>query len=64
MVPLADQPGEIRFCVFTKVNGWRSPCGAHRFRTCWHHDRVIMVLGSDWACQLPRVYGNGGHGRR
>jgi hypothetical protein len=27
-----------------------------------HHDRLIMVLGSDWACQLLRADGNGSHG--
>ena len=22
-----------------------------------HHDRLIVVLGSDWVCQLPRAFG-------
>jgi hypothetical protein len=26
-----------------------------------HHDRLIVYLGSDWVCQLPRVYGTGSH---
>ena len=47
-----------------RANGWRSPCGANCFRTCWHHDSLIVVLGSDLACQLPHAFGNGGHGRR
>ena len=25
---------------------------------------AVVVLGSDWVCQLPRAYGNGGYGRR
>jgi hypothetical protein len=25
---------------------------------------AVVVLGSAWVCQLPRAYGNGGHGRR
>jgi len=29
-----------------------------------HHDRLIVYLGSDWVCQLPRVFGRGGHGPR
>jgi len=29
-----------------------------------HHDRLIVYLGSDWVCQLPRAYGTGGHGPR
>lgn len=29
-----------------------------------HHDRLIVYLGSDWVCQLPRAYGTGSHGPR
>jgi len=29
-----------------------------------HHDRLIVYLGSDWVCQLPRAYGSGSHGPR
>jgi hypothetical protein len=29
-----------------------------------HHDRLIVFLGSDWVCQLPRAYGTGSHGPR
>jgi hypothetical protein len=29
-----------------------------------HHDRLIVYLGSDWVCQLPRTYGSGSHGPR
>jgi hypothetical protein len=29
-----------------------------------HHDRLIVYVGSDWVCQLPRAYGNVGHGPR
>ncbi|WP_231594901.1 hypothetical protein [Synechococcus sp. CBW1107] len=29
-----------------------------------HHDRLIVYLGSDWVCQLPRAYGGGSHGPR
>jgi len=29
-----------------------------------HHDRLVVYLGSDWVCQLPRVYGSGSHGPR
>ena len=28
-----------------------------------HHDRLIVYLGSDWVCQLPRVYGASGEKR-
>jgi hypothetical protein len=29
-----------------------------------HHDRLIVYLGSEWVCQLPRAYGIGSHGPR
>jgi hypothetical protein len=29
-----------------------------------HHDRLIVYLGSDWVCQLPRAYGHASHGPR
>jgi hypothetical protein len=29
-----------------------------------HHDRLIVYLGSDWVCQLPRAYGSVSHGPR
>jgi len=62
MVPLADQPGEIGSCVFTKAK-WveitlRGACDGvpNELRTLrLHLDRLIVVLGSDWACQLPRA---------
>ncbi len=79
MAPLADQPGEIGFCVFTKVKGvkitLRGESFPHLLAACGgvpkelrtvvrlHHDRLIVVLGSDWVCQLLRASGNGGHGR-
>jgi hypothetical protein len=78
MVPLADQPGEIGFYVFTKakrvtitLRGEPFPyllaaCGGvpNALRTVrLRHDRLIVVQGSAWGCQLPRAYGNGGHGR-
>jgi hypothetical protein len=28
------------------------------------HDRLIVYLGSDWVCQLPRAHGSGSHGPR
>jgi hypothetical protein len=77
MAPLADQPGEIGFCDLTKalrveitLRGEPFPhllaaCGGgpKALRTLrLHHDRLIVLLGSAWACQLPRAYGNGGHG--
>jgi predicted RNase H-like HicB family nuclease len=77
MVTLADQPREIGCCDFTKVKrveitlrGEPFPhllaaCGGapNELRTVrLHHDRLIVVLGSDWACQLLRASGNGGHG--
>ncbi len=79
MVPPADQPGEIGFCVFTKakrveitLRGEPLPhllaaCGGalKELRTVrMHHDRLIVDLGSNWACQLLRASGNGGHGRQ
>jgi hypothetical protein len=36
----------------------------HQVTVRLHHDRLIVYLGSDWVCQLPRVYGRGGHGPR
>ena len=36
----------------------------HQVTVRLHHDRLIVVLGRDWVCQLPRVYGNGSHGPR
>jgi hypothetical protein len=77
-VPLTDQPGEIGFCDFTKVKRGEmtlrgepfphllAACGGvpKELRTArLHHDRLIVVLGSDWTCQRHRAYGNGGHGR-
>ncbi|NDC35599.1 MAG: hypothetical protein EBZ51_09535 [Synechococcaceae bacterium WB9_2_112] len=68
MAPLADQPGEIGFCAFTKVNRveitLRGEPLEHLLAACGgvpielptlrlHHDRLIVVLGSDWGCQLP-----------
>ncbi len=29
-----------------------------------HHDRLIVYLGSDWVCRLPRVYGHLSEGTR
>ncbi len=78
MVPLADQPEEIGFCDFTKVKRveitLRGEPFPHLLAACGgvpkalrtlrlHHDRLTVVLGSDWVCQLPRADGNGGHGR-
>jgi hypothetical protein len=78
IAPLADQPGEIGFCDFTKVKRveitLRSEPFPHLLAACsgvpkalrtlrLHHDRLIVVLGNDWACQLLRAYGHGGHGR-
>jgi predicted RNase H-like HicB family nuclease len=78
MVPLADQPSEIGFCDFTKVKRVKitlrgepfphllAACGGvpKALRTLrLHHDRLIVVLGSDWGCQLLRADGIGGHGR-
>ncbi|MCP9891981.1 hypothetical protein KBY57_13095 [Cyanobium sp. Aljojuca 7D2] len=78
MVPLAYQPGEIGSCDFTKVKRveitLRGEPFPHLLAACGgvpkdlrtvrlHHDRLIVVLRSDWVCQLPRAYGNGGHGR-
>ena len=78
-VQLADQPGEIGFCNFTKAKRvettLRGEPFQHLLAACGglpnelptlrlHHDRLIVVLGSDWGCQLPRAFGNGGHGRR
>ncbi len=78
MAPLADQPGEIGFCVFTKGKRVEitlrvepfphllAACGGvlEELRTVrLHHDRLIVVLGSAWVCQLLRTYGHGGHGR-
>jgi hypothetical protein len=28
-----------------------------------HHDRLVVFLGSDWVCQLPRIYGDAGEKR-
>lgn len=28
-----------------------------------HHDRLVVFLGSDWVCQLPRAYGASGEKR-
>jgi hypothetical protein len=28
-----------------------------------HHDRLVVFLGSDWVCQLPRAYGDAGEKR-
>ncbi|MFU8884991.1 MAG: Mu transposase domain-containing protein [Cyanobacteriota bacterium] len=28
-----------------------------------HHDRLVVFLGSDWVCQLPRAYGAAGEKR-
>ena len=28
-----------------------------------HHDRLVVFLGSDWVCQLPRAYGIAGEKR-
>lgn len=28
-----------------------------------HHDRLVVFLGSDWVCQLPRAYGTAGEKR-
>jgi hypothetical protein len=28
-----------------------------------HHDRLVVFLGSDWVCQLPRGYGSAGEKR-
>ena len=28
-----------------------------------HHDRLVVFLGSDWVCQLPRAYGAFGEKR-
>ncbi len=79
MFPLSYQPGEIGFCDFTKVKGveitLRGEPFPHLLAACGgvpkalrtlrlHHDRLIVVLGSDWACQRLRADGNGGHGRR
>jgi hypothetical protein len=36
----------------------------HQVTVRLHHDRLIVYLGSDWVCQLPRVYGHGSHGPR
>jgi hypothetical protein len=62
MVPLADQPGVIGFFVFTKAKRveitLRSACGGvpKELRTLrLHHDRLIVVLGSVWVCQLPHA---------
>ena len=30
----------------------------HQVTVRLHHDRLIVYLGSDWVCQLPRVYGH------
>jgi hypothetical protein len=78
MVPLADQPGEIGFGDFTKVKRveitLRGEPFPHLLAACGgvpkalrkvrlHRDRLIVVLGSDWDCQLLRASGSGGHGR-
>jgi hypothetical protein len=36
----------------------------HQVTVRLHHDRLIVYPGSDWVCQLPRVYGHGSHGPR
>ncbi len=79
MVPLADQPGEIGFCVVTTVKRveitLRGTPFPHLLAACGgvlkalravrlHHGRLIVVLGRDWGCQLLHAYGNGGHGQR
>jgi hypothetical protein len=79
MVPLADQPGEIGFCAFTNAKRveitLRGEPFPHLLAACGgvpkalrtvrlHHGRLIVVLGSDWNCQLLRAYGIGGHGRQ
>ncbi len=29
-----------------------------------HYDRLIVYLGTDWVCQLPRAYRHGSHDPR
>jgi len=36
----------------------------HQVTVRLHHDRLIVYLGSDWVCQLPRVYGHLSEGPR
>ncbi len=78
MVLLANQQAAIGFCDFTKAKRVKitlrgepfphllAACGGapKELRTLrLHHDWLIVLLGSDWVCQLLRAYGNGGHGR-
>jgi hypothetical protein len=52
MVPLADQPAEIGFCVFTKGKRVEITLRATRFRTCWPPAAVCPMRCARCGCTM------------